>query len=86
MRTSVASLGAIVMLLVGFIGLGELASDTESVAVTNGTNATADSFNMTTEVFGGLGQAASGGIVWMGVAAVILVALGFLVLAGSSGR
>jgi hypothetical protein len=74
------------VLFVGFTALAEQAGQTEDAAVTNGTNASASAFNSTTEVFGGLGQAAGPGIVWMGIAAIILVALGFLVVAGSSGR
>lgn len=86
MRTVVAVLGGIVMLFVGFFGLNQLARDTRDVAVTNGTNSTASAYNMTTGVFEGAGQAMSGGVVWMGVGAIVLVALGFLVVAGNSGR
>lgn len=86
MRASVGILGGISMLFVGFYGLSEMASQTEDPAVTNGTNATGSAFNTTSEVLGGIGQAASPAIVWMGVAAFILVALGFLVAAGNSGR
>ena len=86
MRATVGILGGISVLFVGFMGLAEQAGQTEDAAVTNGTNSSAEAFNATTEVFGGLGQAAGPGIVWMGIAAVILIALGFLVVAGNSGR
>lgn len=86
MRASIGILGGISILFIGFYGLSEQASQTKDVAVTNGTNSTASAFNSTTEVFGGLGQAFAPGLVWMGVAALILVALGFLLAAGNSGR
>lgn len=86
MRTSIAALGGIVILFVGFFGLSQQAQQVKDVAVTNGTNATSSSFNMTTNIFSGAGQAASGAVVWAGVAAVVLVALGYLVVAGNSGR
>jgi len=86
MRSTVSILGGITVLFVGFYGLSEAASQSREHAVINGTNASASAYNSTTEVFGGIGQAASGGIVWMGIAAIILVALGFLVAAGNSGR
>lgn len=86
MRTSVAALGGIVVLFVGFFGLQEAASQSKDAAVTNGTNSTSAAWNTSTEVFGGIGQAMGPGVVWMGIAAVILVALGFLVVAGNSGR
>jgi hypothetical protein len=86
MRTSVAALGGIVILFVGFFGLSQQASQVKDVAVTNGTNATAGSYNLATEVFGGLGITMSSAVVWMGIAALILVVMGYLVVAGNSGR
>jgi len=86
MRTSVAALGGIAVLFVGFFGLQEAASQSKDAAVTNGTNSTSAAWNTSTEVFNGLGQAFGPGIVWFGIAAVIIVALGFLVMAGNSGR
>jgi hypothetical protein len=74
------------MLVVGVFALSEQAQQVKDTAVTNGTNATESAYNTTTTVFEGVTQAAGPGIVWMGVAAVVLVALGFLVYAGSSGR
>ena len=86
MRSSIGILGGISILFVGFYGLSEQAQQTEDVAVANGTNSTASAFNSTTEVFGGIGQAFGPGVVWMGIAAVILIVLGFLLAAGNSGR
>jgi len=74
------------MLFVGFYGLSESAQQSKDVAVTNGTNATSSAYNTTSEVFGGLGQAMGPGVVWMGIAAIIIIALGYLVVAGNSGR
>lgn len=86
MRTVVAVLGGIVMLFVGWFGLSEAAQQTQDTAVTNGTNATGAAYNATTGIFEGLGATAGPAIVWMGIGAAIIVALGFLVIAGNSGR
>lgn len=86
MRTSVALLGGISILFVGFFAIAEGANQSRDSAVTNGTNASEAAWNMADGVFGGIGQAAGPGIVWMGIGAVILVFLGFLVYVGSSGR
>lgn len=86
MRTTVATLGGIVMLFVGFIGLNQMATGTQDIAVTNGTNQSSAAWNMTTGIVDGIGQAGGGAIVFMGVAAVIVISLGYLVVAGSSGR
>lgn len=82
MRTVVAMLLSISMLFVGVTAISESAQQAEDTAMQ--TNASADAWNLSTEVFGGIGQAGVG-IVWFGIAAVVLVALGFLVYAGASG-
>jgi len=81
-----AILGGISILVVGFFGLQEASIQTKDAAVTNGTNATQSAYNTTTGIIDGIGQAFAPGIVWFGIAAIILVALGFLVVAGKSGR
>jgi len=86
MRSSVAILLSIVVLFVGVTAISDAALNAEDTAVQNGTNQSASAYNMTTEVFGGLTEAAAPGLVWFGIGAIILVALGFLVYAGSSGR
>lgn len=86
MRSSVGVLGGITVLFVGVYGLSEAASQTRDPAVTNGTNSTASAWNSTTAVLDGVGQAFSPALVWMGVAAIVLIALGFLIAAGNSGR
>ena len=84
MRTSVAVLGGITILFVGFFGLSQQASQTQSAI--NQTGASGSAFNTSTQVFGGAGQVMSSAVVWMGIAALILVVLGYLVMAGNSGR
>lgn len=85
MRVSVALLGGITILFVGFYALNEGASQAHDPAVTNGTNESAAVYNTSVGIFDALGQAAGPGIIWAGVAAFILVALGFLVLANPGG-
>lgn len=86
MRTVLGVLGSISMLVVGVFALSEQAQQVKDPAVTNGTNATESAYNTTSTVVEGVTTAAGPGLVWMGVAAIVLVALGFLVYAGSSGR
>lgn len=80
-RTSVASLLSITVLFVGVFAVSESAQQHES-----GINSSAaeNASNMADGVFNGLFQAGQG-IVWFGVAAVVCVALGYLVVAGASG-
>jgi len=86
MRVSVAVLLGIVLLFAGLTAVSESAQQSRDAAVTNGTNATGDAYNMTRDTYGGITKAGSGAIVYMGIAAFILVALGYLVAAGNSGR
>lgn len=82
-RTSVAGLMAISVLFVGVFAISESAQQSEDTAM-NASNSSADAWNLSVDIFGGIGQAGVG-IVWFGIAAVILVALGFLIVAGQSG-
>jgi len=86
MRSSVAILLGIVIMVVGVFGISQAGQDVKDQAVTNGTNATQDAYNVSTEVFGGLSEAAAPGVIWFGVAAIVVIALGYLVVAGKSGR
>jgi len=86
MRSSIGILGGISVLFVGFYALSEQASQVRDPAVTNGTNSSSSAFNSSSAVFEGVGQAFAPGVVWMGVAAIILIALGYLLAAGNSGR
>jgi hypothetical protein len=83
MRTSVGILGGITVLFVGFMALAESAGQTQSTAYGAGDSASS-AWNMTNQIFAGAGEAAAPAIVWMGVGAFILVALGLL-LAGAGG-
>lgn len=78
MRSVVGLLGGVVLLFIGFQAFNQAAVNTKDVAVTNGTNATSASWNMTTGVLQGGGQAGSG-IVFAAVGGVVLIALGVLV-------
>lgn len=86
MRTTVAVALAVVILFVGIIGANSAAESTEDPAVTNGTNTSGDAWNFTTGIADGVGQAFGPGVVWMGVAAIVLGSLGVLLAAGRSGR
>lgn len=85
MRTSVGILGGIIVLFVGFMALAESAGQTQSTAYGAGDSASS-AWNMTNQVFAGAGEAAAPAIVWAGVAAFILVALGFLYTATGGAR
>ena len=85
-RASMALLGGVVVLFLGWQALGTAAEGSYAPAVTNGTNESAAAWNMTTGVFEGIGAAASPAIVWGGVAAFILLALGLLVAVQGGGR
>jgi len=86
MRASMGLLGAVVVLFVGWQALGTAADQAYAPAVTNGTNDSAAVWNMSTGIFEGIGATASPAIVWGGVAAFILLALGLLVAVQGGGR
>lgn len=83
MRVSVAMGMAISVLFVGVIAISEAAQQSEQRAM-NASNSSARAYNVSVDVFGGVGQTGEG-IVWFGIAAIVLVALGILVVAGRSG-
>jgi len=80
-RASVALLGGIVILFVGFLGMNQAANQAYDPAVINGSNESAIAYNMSVGVLDGVGQAAAPATVWMGIAAFILVSLGLLYMA-----
>lgn len=84
MRTSVALLGGIVILFVGWQALGTAADNSEQAAQ-NGTNSSSAAWNMSESIYSGLGEAAGPAIVWMGVGAFVLVSCGVLVVAAGGG-
>jgi len=81
MRASIAALGSISILFVGVVAISESAQQADPEVSSQAGN---ESFQLATDVFGGIGQAGVG-IVWFGVAAVVLIALGMLVVAGQQG-
>lgn len=80
-RTSVAALMSITVLFAGLYAVSESAQQHES-----GINSSAaeNASKMADGVFGGIFQAGQG-VVWFGVAAVVMVALAFLVYVGTAG-
>lgn len=82
MRTTVAALGAISFLFVGVTAISESAQQAEPTIDSEAGNA---SYQLGVDVFGGVSQAGIG-IVWFGVAAIVVVSLGLLVVAGNGGR
>lgn len=84
MRTTIAALGGITVFFIGFFAISESAQQSQDAAL-NGSDAAGSAYNMSVEVFSGFGHAGTG-IVWFGVAAVVVVALALLVVAGRSGR
>jgi len=76
LRATVGILGAITMAFVGFIALSRAADESRAEAMNS--TAGGDAYNATTGVLDGVGQALAPGLVWMGVAAVVLIALGLL--------
>lgn len=86
MRTILAIVMAIAVIFVGAYALSYQAQGVQDVAVDNGTQATADAYNLTTDVTEGLVQVYSPALVFMGIAVIVLVALAYLVVAGRSGR
>lgn len=81
MRTTVATLLSISVLFVGVIAISESAQQTKPTLNSSAANT---SYNVSVDVLTGLGQAGIG-IVWFGIAAVVLVSLGLLVVAGGTG-
>jgi len=73
------------MLFVGWFALSNAASGVESTAL-NSSNASATAYNATAGITSGLGQAFGPAIVWMGIAAIVLISLGYLVAVSSNGR
>lgn len=86
MRTVLAIVLAIVMLFVGFHAISMSADQTEDPAVTNGTNASSDAWNLTTKFTEGMGSVLTPALAYGGAGAIVLLALGYAVAAGGRGR
>jgi len=84
-RTSVAALMSITVLFVGVFAVSESSQQNVNETVINNTSGAPGASSMADSVFDGLFTAGTG-VVWFGVAAVVVVALGFLVFAGAGGR
>lgn len=82
MRVTVAVMTAISVLFVGVYAMSEAAQQAEPSTQSTAAN---QSYNMSVDVFTGISQGGGQGIVYFGVAAIVLVSLGFLVYAGASG-
>lgn len=82
MRTIVAVVMSTTFLFIGGYAISYQAQETQPTL--NSTRAN-ETFNVSLDVFEGVTSAGGMGIVWFGVAAVLLVALGFLVVAAQSG-
>jgi hypothetical protein len=86
MRAILAVVLTIVILFAGVYALSFQSQSVEDAAVANGTNETAEAYNLTNDVYEGLTEVGSGAVVWMGAGVVVLLGLGFLVVGGRSGR
>lgn len=84
MRTTVAVLLAIPILVVGVTAIGTQADQSESAGLNASDNGSA--YNLSSELFGEFTTTAGPGLVFMGIGAVIVGALGVLVAAGAGGR
>jgi hypothetical protein len=85
MRASFGLLAAIVTLFIGVQALS-IAGQNASPTVQNASNTTQYTYNMSTGIFEAVGTAASPAIVWGGVAAFIVLALGLLYVTVGGGR
>lgn len=82
LRVTVAVTLAITMLFVGLTAISESAQQAQPALDSTSAN---ESYDLATGVFGGAMQGGAEAIVWFGIAAIVLVALGLLVSAGRSG-
>lgn len=84
MRASVAVVSSVSMLVVGVFAWSQ-ASQQAAPTVANSSNDTQAAANAADQVFAGFLEAAGPAVVWMGIAAVVLVSLGILVSVYSGG-
>lgn len=86
MRASVAILGSIPLLFLGYFAVSEAAQDAYEPAVINGSNASASAYNTSLGVVEGVSAGLSPMVAMGGIAGFILISLGFLYLAKPGGR
>lgn len=84
MRASVAVVASISMAVVGIFAMSQ-ASQQAAPTVNNSSNDTQAAAEAANQVFGGFFEALSPSLVWMGIAALVLVSLGILVASFSGG-
>ena len=84
MRTSVGLLGGVIMLFVGLRGLS-LAGQRSQDHAYNSSNASAEAWNTTSQIFSGVGEGAFGGWALMAIAAFLLIATATALTAARSG-
>lgn len=82
MRTTVAVTAAISVLFVGVWAIGQQASTVQPKLNSSAANA---SYDAATGVFETVGGPGGSGIVWFGVGAIVIAAMGFLVVASRGG-
>ena len=75
---------ATMMLVVGLFAVSEAGQSARDTAL-NGSNTTASTYNTTNSVLGGLVSGGGELVVWGGIAACVVGALGVLVYAGNQG-
>lgn len=84
MRTIVAIATSLSMLLAGVWAISEQA---QRFNPTNDTSASTNAtYDLGADLFDGLFSVGGKGMIWLGVAAIVLVSMGLLVAASSGGR
>lgn len=86
MRSSVAALGSIVLLVVGIFAISTQADISRPTALNSTANGSSAAFNTTQGVFEGVTNAAGPGVVYAGVGAFILVSCGLLIVVYGGAR
>jgi len=86
LRAILAIVLAVLVIGMGLVALGYQANAVEDAAVTNGTNESAEAYNLTTDVLEGMGETFGPGVVWFGVGVIVLLSLGFLYYHAVPGR
>lgn len=82
MRTTVAIALAVSVLFVGVIAMSQAAQDSEATAMNASDGGAA--YNTSVDLFTGVGEVGGQGVVFFGVAAIVLSSLGLLWLAGNN--
>lgn len=84
MRTIAAISMMITMVLVGVWAISEQAQRFNPDG--NTSSSANETYNLSVDVFGGFLNTAGSGMIWFGVAAIVLVACGLLLAASQGGR